>query len=331
MDDEKICVKDKLAIVLPTKNHKEIMKEWMRIFPKQNTKANVEVWVYDSSDNDDTKKICEENSEFVHFFRCAPDITADEKAVFALTSVDADYLWLCGDGMIPNVDLVYDILREQFSKQTDIIHFFGKNKANIAYKEKIGMGDEIVYTDEGKKEFFRDFWWSIACWGITVISKRIIQNIDFDEMVKKYGDKNFFYPTVICCSLQSLSDVRCLVIHHNCFTANRKKSSSTWKRKGQVIVIWSKNTVLTIDAMPEYFDKYKKHVMENCWLNNNFLTTWGLISWRSDDFYNIQEYRLYKEYLTTVSRKNRMTLYCIARLPKKLCKCLIRLRQRKSK
>lgn len=326
MSDEKICIKDKLAIIIITKNHKEIMEEWMRIFPKQNTKANVEVWVYDSSDNDDTQKICEENSEFVHYFRFDPDI-GDEKAVDALTSIDREYLWLCGDGVIPNMDLVYDLLVEEFSKKTDVIHFFGKNQANIAYKKKIGMGDEIVYTDDEKREFFRDFWWSLAWLGVTIVNKRVIDNVDFDEMLEKYGQKGFIFPTAVCCSLQSLSNIRCLVIHHNCFTANRKKIASGWKQEGQVIPIWSKNTVLTIDAMPEYFEKYKHHVMENCWLNNNFLTTRGLLDWRSNNFYNIQDYKLYKQYLTITSQKNCFTLYCIARLPKKFCKWLLHLKK----
>ena len=85
--------------------------------------------------------------------------------------------------------------------------------------------------------------------------------------------------------------------------------------------------MLTIEAMPEYFDKYKRHVMENSWLNNNFLTTRGLLDWRSNNLYNIQDYKLYKEYLTITSQKNRFTLYCIARLPKKFCKWLLRFKK----
>lgn len=320
-------LKGKLAIIIITKNHKEIMEEWMRIFPTQNRKANVEVHVYDSSDNDDTQKICEENSEFVHYLRFDPDISPNDKIVYAMNTVEAEYVWLCGDGGIPNVDLVYDILLKEFSKKTDVIHFFGKNQANIAYKKKIGMEDEIVYTDEEKREFFRDFWWSLAWWGVTIINKRIIKNANFGEIIEKSEKASFFYPTGICCSVQSLSNVRCLVIHHNCFTANRKKIASSWRKEGQVIEIWSRTTVLTIEAMPEYFDKYKRHVMENSWLNNNFLTTRGLLDWRSNNLYNIQDYKLYKEYLTITSQKNRFTLYCIARLPKKFCKWLLRFKK----
>ena len=48
MSNQQINIREKLAIVIPTRNHREIMEEWMRIFPEQNKKANVEVWVYDS-------------------------------------------------------------------------------------------------------------------------------------------------------------------------------------------------------------------------------------------------------------------------------------------
>lgn len=304
-------LRNKLGIIVPTYNHFEIMQEWFRVFHSQNKRAQAEVWIYDSSDNDKTKILCERQGELVHYVKKETNIIADIKAMQALMEVPREYLWLCGDGVIVNPDLVYDILEHEISNNIDVIHFFGKNKTNIEYKKKRNFGDIIRYSEKEKTHFFKDFWWSTAMWGISVINKRVIKSMDMTRMIKKYGKMHFIYPTSIFCALAEMNNSQCVVYCHNCFTANSKKTEHTWGGE-DVFKIWSQYTVKTIRMMPKCYNQYKKVVWSECWVNNGFLRKENLIKWNQQGYFCLFDWIKNFRYLSKVTNINRRELLLIS-------------------
>lgn len=309
----------KLAIVIPTRNHCEIMEEWIHIFPTQNKISKIKVYVFDSSDNDDTQKLCN-NKELITYIRCDANMDIDYKTILCLDNIEEEYVWLCGDGIIPNIDMVNSIVNKYISDGVDILHFFGHNKMNEAYMEKNGFSNEIIYKGKDRKAFFKDFFWSLGCYGISITKKSIINNIDKNEVIRKYVGKNFVYPAIMFEAILKIDEPLCVVLHHNCFTANKMKKTNTWKQDKTAIKIFSKHIVATIQNLPDYYNEYKNTVIKEFCINNQFLTVAGLYRWRSEGLYDIKEFFKYYRYLKQVTGLSFFKLCIIAITPKKSIK-----------
>lgn len=305
-------LKESIGIIIPTYNHPSYMSNWFEIFQTQNEKSGIEVWVYDSSEGDETEKICNIYKEFVHYVRCDSKLIADVKALRAIAEVDKKYLWMCGDGIIVNPDLVYDIVLDAIDKEMDVIHFLGFNRTNNKYSEKKNLSDVTVYEKGQIKEFFRDFWWSIATWGVSIIKKEILADLDIEEELFKFQYPYWLYPAMIFEGMSLAERPKGVVYRHNCFTPNREKKSNTWKVKGKTIKIWTDATVSTINGMSDYYEEYKVEVIQNCWQNNGFMTKDGLKNFKKEELYTINDYFKYRKNLKIVSGLSDFELLKIA-------------------
>ena len=102
----------KLMIGIPTKDHPEYMQYYLsRVLPDAE-KNHVDIWVYESSEDDLTKQIVEkkkkEGYQNVFYKRYPPEIAYWKKLKDIYVGSGYEYVWLCGDGLVIELAMYQD-------------------------------------------------------------------------------------------------------------------------------------------------------------------------------------------------------------------------------
>lgn len=324
-------IEKKVMIVVPTINHSEIIEEWLNIYEKNSLNHRFEVLIIDSSDDDKTKKVCEQHPSYVKWekyenYEKEDSLKQmDNKALYSFFATKAEYVWLTSDARIPNVDGCYDILDRELTDDVDLLHFFYTgSKMNADYiikhpeRKKVNMisNVEVVeYKQNDLKNLFLDFFWSISTYGISIVKRNLIVEQDTEYVKKTYSGLSFLYPAMIFEFLNNKNHVKCKVINHGCFIANKLRKVNTWKASGDAIKVYSEHVVKIIEALPTNYNDNKERVISEFALNNSHMTCQDIIEWRKLGYYNIKEFCKYKKYIRRVAEKGNLFMFIVAIMP----------------
>lgn len=338
MQEDPIIVEE-MVIIIPTKNHAEIIEHWLDVYISNSQSYRAKVYIIDSSDDDETRKVCALHSDFV-FWERFPGYKndslkeMDDKVVLGFEKITSEYVWLTSDARIPNMDLCYNVLKNEMLQKRDVIHFFSlKSKMNASYVEKnldregvesIKNTDKACYNKTNLQEMFLDYFWSISTYGITVVRNSLIKNCSKETIIEKYSGLSFLYPAMIFENLSIQNDVNCIILNHGCFIANEKRIVNTWKASGDAVKVYSEHVVKIINKMPGYFDKYKEQVIAEFGNNNMHMTFKDSLVWRKEGYYNFCEFWKYKKYIKKVAEKKIFTMFLIAVIPCWICNILLK-------
>lgn len=321
----------KVLIVLPTINHAEIVEEWLRIYEKNSKNHRFKVLVIDSSKDDKTKNICDKYAAYVRWERFksyGPSNSLkemDDKVIYGFLKSEAEYVWLTSDARVPNVDFCYDIIEETINDKVDLMHFFYTgSKMNSDYvtrhpeRKKVNLisnVEAINYDRNDLDEFFLDFFWSISTYGISIVKKNLIQKKYVNHIRNTYSGLSFLYPAMIFDCLNNQDSMKCKVINHGCFIANKLRKVNTWKASGDAIKVYSEHVVKVIEALPKFYNTNKKTVISEFAINCTHMTYNDIISWRKLGYYNFKEFWKYKKYIRRVAEKNNLIMFWISIKP----------------
>lgn len=323
----------KVLIVMPTVNHFEIVDQWLQIYEKNSVRHRFNVLVIDSSKDDNTRKVCEKYSLFVRYekFESYGKENSlkemDDKALYAFLESGSEYIWLTSDARIPNVDYCYEIIEKELDGDTDLVHFFyTRSNMNANYirrhpertiANKIFNIKEINYKKNNLNDLFLDFFWSISTYGISIVRRNLIQKKYVKHIKEAYSGLSFLYPAMIFDCLSRQDSIKCKVINHGCFIANRLRKVNTWKASGDAVKVYSEHVVKIIENLPQFYDVNKKQVISEFAINNMHMTYVDIIEWRKQGYYNLREFWKYRKYIRRVAEKNNIVMFFIAIMPTK--------------
>jgi len=153
-------MKDKeLMIVIPTRNHSQYIQYYLaKVLPIAQV-YNIDIIIYDSSTDNDTYKIVNERmkSGYNNLFykRYNQNIKLEEKIKDIFINSGYEYVWLCGDGIVINLEKDIQIIQEEISNKRDLIIFNIKDFDKKIYTE---------YTDSVK--LLKNCWASLTLFGV---------------------------------------------------------------------------------------------------------------------------------------------------------------------
>lgn len=298
-----------LDIIVPTYNRLEAIKQWIVKLLPIIDKFDFTLTFYDSGTDDSTKKYINEFlSEKIRYRYFDSSIDVDKKTLLALKSSDAKYLWLCADTRIANVEKLFQ--RFDFSKiDSDVI---------LLYKSKdLKRIRNFEYLN--KDEFFADNFFRLTTYGASICKKEIIDKVDFDLMINKFGGKCFIYP----CMLAYYSQSPYTVSADNYLGKLSVKMKSGWILNKSAIKIWTKYLQESLEELNGQLTPLTiQKIIKNRGKAENFFTKRSLIRLRITDNFNVKIYKEYREYLIKSLACSKFSAYIIARLPKFLCKII---------
>lgn len=318
-----------LTIVVPTYNHSDYIEYYLSKSDYID-KLNIALEICDSSTNEETKKVVEKyqqkysNLSYIHY----DDINVDLKTFLCLNKCHTKYVFLCGDGVILNAEVIYNKILPYLQRGFDLIEFYDDiNEKHIDYYYKLNKKygtQDIIYNN--LKSHIQDNFWHMPFYGGTIVKSEIFNKIKQDDIQNLIGT-GFIYPFMIC----AFADMGAMsvVLGGNYLIANIRKKAAIWLDKQVAIKIWAKQFPAVIGMLPDEFNDIKKELILNSERRLQFITLRGLCYFRINNNYSLKIYKEYKKELLTYSPLNKSKLILIAIFPKWVLKIVRAIKNRK--
>jgi len=174
----------KIAYCIPTYNRPEqisvVLKHSLAFFKKY----GVDIYIYDSSDNDDTKEICEQYVDYHNFcyLKLPHTIKPMDKYRMILEGrnhkIKYDYIWFIKDRVYCSEEIISQIVR------------VAKDEPDVIFLRAIENKYSVSVTNDcyhNCVDFYRDWAWLVTSWDVTILNrKKITSQIDWNKIEDKY-------------------------------------------------------------------------------------------------------------------------------------------------
>ena len=292
-------MKYSVACCFLTHNHPSVMREILDISIKEYYNHQIDVLIYDDSDDDSTKEIVKRfQKDFNNLFYIDAHIAlnGDHKHLLVLQGYglpkDYDYLWVCKDRVCFSSSYL-DRLCSSIDEGHDVI--LGGNEY-----QRWNTGNNInstVYSDPAL--FYRNYALYTTNWE-AVIRKRttMLKEIDWDLYKTNYNideNNNFIQPLTLFVRLSELEDTTIKICRYE--VSERfisSNSSSAWEKNA--FTIWIDKWVAANFSLPSIYDSYKTEAIKsetNC--SELFGSVEHLIEWNSKGIFTEEIFEKYKK------------------------------------
>lgn len=271
---------NKLTIAIPAYNRPHFLKENIQGISKLCEKYDVKIYISDDSTNDEIKDLFDSyfsKFNFITYKKNPKRLGHDRNIISCLKSIRSEYVWLVGDSLIIEPDIITKIINTINENNFDIISVLSEGR-KITEKSKPIVDPE---------EVFMKFCWHMTLTGSTIYSKKSISLFDFDEALKF---KNFPHIVFIfrflknSCNFYWLNEVGVRTIRYS-------GRQSYWaKNTIEVFVTDWTNALMSLSDLYTYDDCKKVSLMHSS--NQNTFGFIEMLNLRRLGGFN---YRVFKE------------------------------------
>lgn len=307
-----------LCIVIPTYNRADSIEYYLKTQLENFSNNDIDVWIYDSSDNELTKKSVEcfqqkgYTNLFYKFYSSNDNIYGSWKTYYSLLECAKEYkyVWLSGDTTIIQINNIMTQVRNCLKEKYDIIHI---------YQSK-DVSQSQAYSD--CCEIFRLFWWSMTHWCSVVFSADILDSMSrIMEQYLKQNNGYFIVASVF--EVMSIQPIRFYYIKDSLYTVSPFRVGSTDHLKRNILDSWAKLQSETIDSLSEIYDKYKDETKKSIDRNIYLFSFGGVIYLRADGNITMEKVREYKKYIKMVTKTPLLWFYLWALIPRGIAKFFV--------
>lgn len=317
-----------LTIAVPTYNHPDYIEYYIKNIGDLD-KYKIKLVFFDSSTNDETREIIEKSPLFKKniFYQKYENIDVDLKTILLLNNIDTKYVYLCGDGVLLNLDF-FDKIYTYLLKDIDILELYDDaDDGHIGYYNELKhkyKTEEIEY--KSILSHFSENYWHMPYYGGSIVKSNLFSQFNPSNMSDLIGC-GFVYPYMIYTSL-ACKDVDILVIGGKLINLNPLKKSSIWLKKGNGLKIWIDNYNQAINSLPSFYDNEKNDVIKTTGKRTRFFTLKGLLGFRAYNNINLKLLRKYKNELRFLTGFSSITLFVISIFPKFILRIVRNLRRK---
>ncbi len=308
--------------IIPTCNRADSIEYLLSVVAFSYRRYGIDLIVYDSSDNDKTKKIVEEYQrngyfgiKYTKYNGKFDGFSLDHKLINAYRefSNQYDYLWLCRDGLIP----VIDNIREKFVfyKEMNIGCVIVDTKArtnNVRIEKSYSSIDDC-------ERFLKDQASRLQTLGMLILSgKKAIEMVDRVPLT----DATYsLWQMAAPFHLFAMSPFKCLYITDDIFAWNIKAAPTHfWSKATKAIEQWGKRWVTVIESMPNQYEAVKMDCMKVYTCDFHPFSIGNVFNMRAYGDLNIVLVKNNTQYLKRVTNTPIGIFYFVALLPKFIAK-----------
>lgn len=176
---------NELEVALITYNRYEFVKEWFAHCFEALMERNINLVVYDSSTNDETKHFVEDLQKSVAKGRLiyryiSSDIWVGHVVLNAILSAEAKYIWVVGDSRYHNFDILDNKVFSALKNDIDhvVLHILNNDE-----------NDGKVYDD--KDEMLAECFVSMTCTGLYIYKTSLFDGVKNDSALRKECDDKY--------------------------------------------------------------------------------------------------------------------------------------------
>lgn len=304
-----------LCLFIPTRNHAQMMNYFMNSVLKDCELFGIDIVVYDSSNNRETEKVLQSfESDHIHYVYCSSyqDKTTDKKVVDGLKELKKyyKYIWLCGDGYIPFLQNIFPKIRPYMEECYDIMHF---NFFDKIYKNNITL-------------FFKECGVRTTCYGASIISSKLFDCVDLDDMYVKLKNSGFLYWSSIFQALPKLKNPKFVSINRtDTFIYSPLKKVNSSNNPNTFFYFWVNKWPYAVYNLPSIYDDYKDDICLSQGILGNFYSWKGLLRRKLTGNLSLKMIFTHKHNLKKVTKIPLWHFYLIALLPLYMLKRIVRI------
>lgn len=304
----------KLAVCVPTYERSDVVEELLFKSLRLYYDNNIDVFIYDSSTDDKTKKVVADyQREFDNlvYVRIDSSVHSNMKVYKIFQEFERnrkyEYIWVCSDSIRWAEDTVKRICELTKDKYDFLI-------VNYRDVEKIGTK---IYTD--KNQLFLDCAWHMTLYGATIIRvETVLKDVNWNYLTTKYMIPNRINHSHVALYFEQINKMPAFQAFH-LSVGSEKLSASTLKKipgwHHDTFYVWGTCWPSMIKALPaEYL--FKKQVIKKSGVNSSILSAENILFLRNGGIYNLRIFLTYLGRWHTLTDISIRLLFIIAIMPK---------------
>lgn len=248
-----------VAMCIPTYNRANVVEDTLSRGIEGYAKMGIDLYYYDSSTNEDTKKIVEKYAAMGYKNINYVPVTETKNVAQKLEMIfmgeglnkKYDYIWPVKDRVwfeVPTLLAIDNAMQEN----VDVI-FLG---VLWSYHHP-DIGTKIY---ESAREFYADWGYLVTSIDVNIFRyESMINDIDFDEL-KNYNDCFSHFQLMFNKLAGDTKKVKALV-GDEIIAYNSNRSGSGWKESA--FLVWKDKWIDVNEKLPEYYNEYKAEVIKH--------------------------------------------------------------------
>ena len=316
--------KDKInfGVVIPTCNRPEAIKYILEYTSISYRRRAVDLIIYDSSDNYDTKNIVEsfihngyQNVYYKKYSGVFDGFSLDHKIIEAYKefSNGYDYLWLCRDGLVPVIDEIIE--KFIFYKQEKIDCVIVDTKSR-------NYGLEIEKTYFGKEDcllFLKEQVTRLQTLGMLIFSKEYALYL-LNEFPLTESTYSLWQMAVPFHSFVR-RDLKVIFTTRNVFAENIGASKTHfWSKSEKLFEQWAYRWINVVDKLPNEYNELKKECYMVYTIDFHPFSPATIMKMRTKGGLNHRILKKYKKYIPLVTKTPMWYFNVITYTPKLIVK-----------
>lgn len=298
-----------LAYFFGTRNHPELIEYYINYVSEMFLEKNIGLYIYDGSDNEETKSIMEKyDFDFIHYHYC-PNKSIGERIIMGINDSDANYICYGGDGQLPNLPYI-NRLFEILDKDYALINLSYRDKKGIVQKE---------YNDI--TDMFKDNCWDMTLGGSVFLKKDLYKNINFSEYIAKYHEGIFSYMIYYFDYFKDEEDFKGYYEALPIVLISPLKNGSAWSNNVLDIfgIAWS-NAIYNLNSK---YDKYKENAIKDHSIYSSLRLNEpiGFIRLKYNLSFSFRDFIKYRDTIKKISNINMIIPLLISLVPN----CIVKL------
>lgn len=309
----------KLCVIIPTYNHPLHILEWLNYSYDSFVKNGIDVHIYDSSNNEETKKIYNSKkwlNVYYHYY-LNKDSVPDEKVYFAFQSLcnEYDYFCLCGDGTLLELDKMID----NFENNFEVVHYCSTD-LNI---NNMNFNNKCLYYNSGP-EFASAFMHSLTLYGSTICSKKLVKsflNLNFE----KYKMSGFYPQFAYLEVLTKESKIKVQLGDYYKASNQKQIHDSGSYTSGKLFDLWIDNWINLVNNLPVEYNDVKEKIMKT--ESKGCFSIKGMFKVRKYGILTLKSFIKYKKKFRIILNYPNFFVFLISITPKFIINFLYKIRK----
>lgn len=247
--------KKRLMIGIPTKDHPKYIQFYLAKVQPLAEKYNIDIHIYDSSEDFQTEDVVKyrkkRGSKNVFYHRFPSSISQERKTGSILVDSEYEYIWLCGDAIVLNIEKSLPIVESEMDKKRDLIIISKQYKRSTI--ENVPIYKE--YYDP--IELIREQWGPISLCGGAIYKRDLFTKDEWTKLFPIYRDN---------IQLTGLFDIfyrkkmNVVALDTDLFSVNHYKKQGTWVANGNQLKVTVSHIPYSVNQLPSYYDSVKHEV-----------------------------------------------------------------------
>ena len=314
---------NKLCIIIPTKNRPKAIEYYLRLRCQECSNFGVDLLIYDSSNDNLTKRIVEryskkDNSTTKYYRINDDDSSLDSKLISIYKdNIDKyDYIWVCRDGLLVNLWNVNNSLTTLLNSQPDLIVCYDQHQNET----QISTGD---YCNK-PEELFEKHCAHMTILGTIIVSSKLIKKIIEEVPLDSRQNYGMWQPISFFHYFDN-HDFDCLFcVEHSLYLPNEYATPvSFWNKNGKALWQWGERWYTMITLLPQRYNNSKNKVLKIQTSDFHPFSIKELLILRASGSLTFKKYDCNKFYLSNVSNTSDLEFKLVCIMPKIFCKfCL---------